>query len=427
MDRKIPTIDRDYTYEPVPQQDRLPALQVFSIWTGFILVVGIMAVGGGLAGQLSRHDFFIAILLGNLILAGFAAYTGYIGAKTGRAFNQLVTGAFPGVSSKIANLYVPLVLIGWYAVESALFGSFVGHAFNLSPMAERIVMVISALCFAISSYVGFRGLKWVSFVMVPIILGLGSYSIIAVLNQNNLTFGFDKGITLPTGLSIVIGSWIMGVLTSLPDLTRFCRKPIYGAVVGGVGIFVANLFNLVIGGYGASLSKQSDPAVILTSLGLIFAGLAFSLANIWTTNDSNMYSASLNLASATRHSRRNCVLLCTGIGILLTIFNPARLAFIFSFLIFMGNTAPALAGVVYTSSFLQNRTGINRNPFIPWLAWCIGSIASWLAGGLWSLPLGLLTATIFVLICSKFNKTQTPETAQNDESKTRPMSGGLVR
>jgi purine-cytosine permease-like protein len=238
--------------------------------------------------------------------------------------------------------------------------------------------------------------------MVPVILSLGSYSIVAVLKQNDLVFGFGQPISLSTAISYVIGTWIMGVLTSLPDLTRFCRKPIYGALVGGLGILVANTFNLVIGGYGASLTKQSDPALILSSLGFIVAGLAFSLANIWTTNDSNMYSASLNLASASRSPRRACVLICTFIGIILTGFNPARLTFIFSFLIFMGNTAPALAGVVYTSCFLQRSGRPLSATWVPWLAWALGSFVSWYAGGLWSLPLGIGVASIAMVAYARY-------------------------
>jgi len=397
----IKITDRDYTHTPVPESGRLPAIQIFSIWLGFILVVGLMAVGGGLASQLSKLDFLNAVLIGNLVLAVFAAFTGYIGAKSGRAFNQLVAIAFPGASSRIANLYVPIVLIGWYAVESALFGSFIGHALKLSPFFQGTVAVIFSLCFATSSYIGYRGLKWVSYFMVPIIFVFGTYSIIAVFKQNNLSFGFGSPITLATGISYVISSWIMGILTALPDLTRFCKKPIYGALVGGIGILVANGFNMIIGGYGASLTKESDPAVILCALGFIIAGLIFSLANIWTTNDSNMYAASLNLSSATRISRRKCIVIATLIGIVLMLLHPERLSFIFSFLSFMGNTAPALGGVVYTSYFLKKQDNDDYAVWIPWTAWVLGSLASWWVGGLWSLPLGMAIASIVMLVTCK--------------------------
>jgi len=398
MTDKTQNADSDFTLEAVPQDRRLPAVQVFSIWIGFILVVGIMAVGGGLAAQLQKGDFVLAVVIGNIVLALFAAFTGYVGAKTGMAFNQMVRTAFPGKLGGMANLYVPVVLVGWYAVEAALFGSFVAQAFGLSEVAERIVMLLSALFFATSSYIGFRGLKWVSYVMVPLILVLGSYAVLAVLQRSDLTFAFGEPITLSTGVSFVIASWIMGVLTSLPDLTRFCRKPIYGALVGGVGILVANSFNLIIGGYGASLSQQSDPALILYSLGFVVAGLIFSLANIWTTNDSNMYSASLNLSSLTGVSRRNCVLICTFVGAILAAFDPAKLTVIFTFLIFMGNTAPALAGVVYTAWILRKPS---YPSWCPWAAWALGALASWWAGGLWALPLGIIVSSSLLVMFGK--------------------------
>jgi hypothetical protein len=83
---------------------------------------------------------------------------------------------------------------------------------------------------------------------------------------------------------------------------------------------------------------------------------------------------------------------------LLTIFNPARLDFIFSFLIFMGNTAPALAGVVYTSWFLKRWRSGTLEAWIPWVAWGLGSTVSWLSGGIWALPLGLIIAALVMAV-----------------------------
>ena len=92
------------------------------------------------------------------------------------------------------------------------------------------------------------------------------------------------------------------------------------------------------------------------------------------------------------------------------LLHPERLSFIFSFLSFMGNTAPALGGVVYTSYFLKKRGTEDYAVWIPWMAWVLGSIASWWASGLWSLPLGMAAASIVMIVTFKMQNAKTQRT-----------------
>ena len=49
-------VDMDFLDAPVSIGERRPALQVLAVWSGFLIVVGIMAVGGGLASQMDRTE-----------------------------------------------------------------------------------------------------------------------------------------------------------------------------------------------------------------------------------------------------------------------------------------------------------------------------------------------------------------------------------
>jgi cytosine permease len=392
----------DYLSEPVPAEGRNAWPAAFFVFVGFIIVVGIMAVGGGLAAQQTKSDFYISVLLGNFVLAVLGGISGWIGADSGRTFNQLMEQAFPGFSWRIVSLYVPIVLLGWFGVEASLFAKLVGYALGWSASEQRWLMGLSALGFSVSSYIGFKAMKWVSYIGVPVMLVIGAFAIWRAALASDKSYGFlHSSISLQAGTALVMGSWIMGVLTCLPDLTRFCRSRRQGALVGFIGIFIANSFTLMMGGAAAALGGESDPAKILVSFGFIPLAIILSLANIWTTNDSNMYSAALNLARAVNVERKRTVLWCSLAAALFAATDPATISFLFGFLGFLGNTAPALGGVVL-GAYLVNRSRIKPlvNPWAAWMGWVLASgLAIWL-GGVIGIFLGLFGGFgIWLAVC----------------------------
>ena len=381
----------DYHSVPVPVHARRSALQILLAFLGFIIVVGVMAVGGGLAPQMPLRSLLGVIILGNLVLGVFAAIAGWVGAESGKSFNLLLSDAFSDSSWRVASLYVPIVLVGWYAIEAAIFGHLVADSLGVGNLAtERVVIFVSGILFATTAYLGFSAIRYVSLALVPILVAAGSYAIYAasMVEEAGATFGFgDTQIGLGAGLAIVMGTWIMGSLTAVQDLTRFCRTPLAGALVGFFGIVLANTFTLLVGAAGAGLTGESDPAAILVSLGLISVALLFGVANIWTTNDNNMYSASLHVARVARLERPKAVLICALLGAAFAIFEPYKLGFLFTFLGFLGGTAPALGAVVLLNYWKQ-RSGLDQpsGTSLPaWVGW-IGGSAVGLAVGGWLAP-----------------------------------------
>jgi len=124
------------------------------------------------------------------------------------------------------------------------------------------------ILFAVSSYFGLKALKIVSWIFIPLVFILAFVALSRFdsgISQASL--GDGENITMYAGIGIVMSSWIMGVLTCLPDLTRFCKNRVQGALVGAVGILLGNSLTFIIGGLGAYLSGESDPARILLSFG----------------------------------------------------------------------------------------------------------------------------------------------------------------
>lgn len=398
----------DFLTCSVPSGARRSAILVLFVWLGFLIVVGIMAVGGGLAAQLTLRELILALVIGNAMLAAFAGLGGYIGGESGLSFNLLVSRAFPGASWRFVSLYVPTVLIGWYGVEASIFANLIGELTGASELVRRALMAVAGIVFAVSAYIGFRALRVVSLVLVPVIIILGSVAIWHVAGSSATGFdSSDTSLNLSTAISIVVGTWIMGALTCVPDLTRFCRSGVRGAAVGVAGIVIGNVFTLAIGAAGAALTQESDPAKILASLGFPIAAIAISLANIWTTNDNNMYSASLNIARMLSMSRRQAVLVCMLVGAMFAALDPSRLGFLFPFLLFLGNTAPALGGVVLGAYGMRQWLRWKKQSVVgAWAGWVGGSLFAYFVPDPWTVVAGFVGGVFLWALFSAFGTAQ---------------------
>ena len=399
----------EYINEVVSTNGKRSFLRLLPIWVGFILVVGVMSIGSGLAAGMEKNEAITAILFGNFILGIIAAISGFVGAHSGKSFSLLVSDVFKSKSAKIVSLYAPITLIGWYAVQTSIFGNLLSEIFGIVGIFKNIAILLSAILFSITCYFGFRTLGYASMFLVPIIIILATYAIWAVSSSETLSFAFgDNLISFETGFSLVVGSWVLGVVASLPDISRFSKTPCSGALLGFFGIFIFNSLGILAGLFGAAYIQNPDPAVILIAIGAPILALILGIANIWTTNDNNLYSASLGISHALQIDRRKIVVVIAIIGALIAFFEPSNFSIFFTFLFFLGNTAPALGGVILGSYLYKINSSKNykQNSIAGWSGWIIGSIVSSQLGGVYSIIFGALVAFFLWMFIHKIMKTE---------------------
>jgi cytosine permease len=385
-------VRNDFVHDPVPQEARRAWWRIFVVWVGFIIVAGIMSIGGNMAGGMSFGNLATTVLLGNAALGCLAALSGYVAAKSGKSFAQLCADIFPGWSGRIVLLYAPITLIAWYAIECAIFGSLLGQMFHLSPLATQVLMAASAAAFCITTYLGIRGMQWLSFGLVPAVIVLGGYVIFYLVTTHTGHFAFGpKPIGVNEALGLVVGSWALGVVAAYPDLARFAKTPATGAWMGFLGILIFNSLNFFIGAAGAALSGQYSPALILLSVGTPILAVVMVIGNIWTTNDANLYSASLGISRATPLPRRPVVLVSAAIAVCIAFFNPAQFDVFSTFLFTMSATAPALGGVVFGGYFFSGR---QPHAIAGWIGWIAGSLVGHFLTGVLAVPLAFATGFV---------------------------------
>jgi cytosine permease len=392
----------DYATAPVPAERRVGGVNILLTWLGFILVLASMSFGGGLASELTLHDLVTSVLVGNAVLAVCGFVAGYIGCKSGLSFGSLAERVFGGGWWRLAILYVPLTLVGWYAIESSIFGNFIGQTFHLSDIGRRTIMAAAAIFFSVSAYIGVRFIGWASYFLIPTVLLV---SLFALTNSNvtdALAFNFGPThLDLSGGVATVMSTWIFSALLVVPDLARFVRKPFIGGVIGAVGVLIGNTAALSIGALAASFTKQSDPAAVLVALGYTPLALILTFASVWSTNDNNMYSSSLNVARTLGRPRRSVVVALAAIGAVVAFSNPAKLTLMFSFLKIMGASASPLGGIVL-GSYLLNNGGQRNTVLAPWLAWATAATVAYLLGTtIWAIPAGLILGFLLWWIFDK--------------------------
>lgn len=153
----------------------------------------------------------------------------------------------------------------------------------------------------------------------------------------------------------------------------------------------------MIGAIAAINTGAFDPSGILLGLGFVPLAIILAIANIWTTNDNNLYSATLGASRSLRIPRYAAVILCGLIGAIFAAFNPATIGSIFTILIAVGSTAPSLGGVVLGAYIFRELTKSEKTlPIVAWAGWIVGSIVSIYVGNFPGIIAGFAVGLISV-------------------------------
>lgn len=203
----------DYELRAVPMEQRKTFLGVTMVWTGFVFVIASMVAGGGLAAGLTFREIVLITILGNCFLTIIASLISVISCKTGLTFALITRYSFGVKGSRIASFFVPIVNIGWYTIQSALYGHLIAQLFHLGSIGEGIAMIASAILMGIFALIGIDALTVLGYVAIPNIIFL---SIATAMKSVQLTGGWSNifeympsvPITLGYAFSIVVGTWI---------------------------------------------------------------------------------------------------------------------------------------------------------------------------------------------------------------------------
>ena len=353
MEQKTKNHDSDYALEHVHKKDKKGFFSMFVVMLGFTFFSASMLTGGNLGTGLPLKDFFIAVFIGNLILACYTGALAYIGADTGLSMHLLARYSFGEKGSYLASFVTSITQIGWFGVGIAMFAIPVANRFNVNLY---LLVAITGILMTATAYFGMKSLTILSAIAVPAIAILGSTSAIMATNS--------------------VGG-VQGGGTATPDFARFSKNKKVAVSTTVIAFFIGNSLMFLFGAVGAMVTGNSDIADVMFSQGLVIPAILVLGLNIWTTNDNAIYTAALGLSNITKLPKKHMVIIGGLIGTVGAIWLNNNFT---AFLTFLNSMLPPVGGILIADYFFVKKRKydtIEKTEFknINWVA-----IVSFLAG-----------------------------------------------
>lgn len=371
MNKTIDSKDYDYELSHVNEKNKKGFFSMLVVMMGFTFFSASMLTGGTLGTGLNLKDFFIAILIGNLILSIYTGLLSYIGSQTGLSMHLLTRYSFGEKGSYLASFITSITQIGWFGVGISMFAIPISNRFGINLY---LLVAITGILMTTTAYFGIKSLTILSAIAVPAIAILGSSSIIIAINSvggiNSLTnIEPINKISLITAITLCIGSFISGG-TVTPDFTRFAKNKKIAVSTTMIAFFIGNSLMFLFGAIGAMVTGNSDIADVMFSQGLIIPAILVLGLNIWTTNDNALYTAGLGLSNITKISKKKLVIVSGLIGTIGAIWLNNNFT---GFLTFLNSMLPPVGGIIISDYFFihkQNYSQIQNTKFkkINWIA-----------------------------------------------------------
>ncbi len=294
----------DFPVAPVPLNARKSWVSIGMVWTGvFISIAGILD-GLSVVGALPFYEGLLALAIGFIIFSTMAVLQGSIGTKTGLSTYMIAKFSFGSKGSHVVSLVSFLGSFGWYIIQCrALAESFI----SLTGFGNiQVASVFFGLLMMVTAILGYRGIEALS---KPTVIYTFFFMIIATINGlMKSTSNFEqlvalaplsKPLSFSATVSVVVGAMAIGVVIS-PDIMRFSRSTsdnIKALFIIGLPFSIIQPVSAMILGL---LSNSSNFSIVMITMGGIF-GLIMVLTGAWTSNDNNLYSASLAMSEMTKN------------------------------------------------------------------------------------------------------------------------------
>lgn len=397
-------------FEIKPEQ-RQSWLSIAAIWAGGMICVPCLMIGGVLSsGGLSIAEIIISILIGYGLICAYMIFIGMQACDTGLPVSVMASGALGEKGARyIISILLAIACIGWFGIQSATcgaaFASMLGAMLGLepSPALVAVCSIVWGIIMLATACAGFKGLKWLNYIAVPLLVIVCLYGLVAGIVSNNggvaiVNYAPPVSAGLVFGISMVVASFALGGVISA-DYCRFAKSRADVVKSSIVGVIPAGLFMLLTGALMSIVTGQYDISAILASLGVPALGLIALVLATWTTNVTNAYSGGLALSNLLGFDESKFKI-TTGIaGAVGTVLAAAGLLNAFQgFLSLMSGLIPPLAGVIIAAYWIVgkgNKDNFSLKPgFAPAgvIAFVAGALVACITGGTFANFPGLVAA-----------------------------------
>ena len=242
----------DYEKTPVPASARKTWFEQGMVWLGEGFGLSGLATGGILAQGLSFKEMCLVSVAGAFLVFLMAALSASVSTHTHMPVSFTCRRSFGVRGAKLIGVIFCFSNFGWYAFQADLFGNTISSVIKEmsgKSMEPVIFTVIGGLAMSMTAIFGFKAIKRLSEIGIPLLFVL---CIIAVIKTGSIvpfdqiiqSGPTDSPISIPAGISIVVGSFAVGIammglqpfLQNAKGLCGRCQPGILFRVCTGIDV-----------------------------------------------------------------------------------------------------------------------------------------------------------------------------------------------
>lgn len=382
---------QDFAVAPVPDGATVHGLQIAVVITGIGATLPMFTLGTQITRALGLGPTIGVAFLACGLVALLGMFTSVVGARCRLSTYQILTLSFGSWGARLVNFMLAVMLIGWFATTADMLGGAVQHAvagmsgYSLPKMPYTLVALA---LMTLTGIFGFHVMEHFARVTVPLLTALMAYVVWLAISRNGLApalaRGGDHSLSVIDATSSVIGAIVLTAVLA-PDLTRYARTD-RQALLSVLGVGVGFPGALLLAAIPAAIYGKADIMDVMTLLQIPGVAIVILVISTWTSNTSNLYSATLTLA--TLWPRRSTVVLGLCGAVLALAAAAAGISdYFIPALIVLGILSAPLAGVYGVDFFLlrggrYDAARLERLPTIEYralTAWMLGSVCGLIA------------------------------------------------
>ena len=252
----------EFPLSEAPRTARKGLLSISMVLFSFTFFTGTMFAGGKLCMAFNFVDMLWIAVIGNSLLALYAAALALIAARSG--LNTVLMGrfCFGEAGSRLSDFLLGFAELGWYAWGTATVAIVLVKMLGLTEGFTTPLMILFGFGFSITALIGFKGLDVLSRVSVPLMFILlivsmyiatqhvgGFKGLAAVIPHETMTFS--------AAITMVFGTFASGA-TQATNWTRLSRSGRVAVIASVVSFLLGNGLMVVAGAWCAIVYQQAD-------------------------------------------------------------------------------------------------------------------------------------------------------------------------
>ncbi|MDR0585098.1 MAG: cytosine permease [Treponema sp.] len=288
----------------IPQENRQQWWSIASIWIGSMICIPALMVGGYLAQGFSFGGIILSCIIGFGIICAYMCFQGMQACDTGLPTVSMAAASLGIVGSRLISLLLGVVCIGWFGIQASVCGisfSVMFASITGITIPVWVCTIISGVLMFLTAMYGYKAIKYLNYIAVPLLILVIGYVIIAALFLRNgipVIAAYSPTSPMPfiAGINMAVATFAVGGVIS-GDYSRFAKNR--GDVIksSAVGLLPIGIGMLLVGAVSSIVAGEYDITKVLANLGLPAIGLIALILAAWTTNTTNAYSGGLAISS----------------------------------------------------------------------------------------------------------------------------------